>query len=132
MQKLRTIVLACPLTEEMKWRVPVYTSEQRNIVFLGAFKELCAEFVKGALLRDPNSILRKPGENTQSFRLVRFTNIQEIVKVEPVLKAYIQEALAVEKAGLKVKKKKPSDYTVPEDFRADWTRPPRSRQPSLR
>lgn len=121
LQKLRAIVLTCPLIEEIKWRVPVYTSEQRNIVFLGAFKESCAlSFVKGALLKDPRGILQKPGENTQSSRLVRFTNVQQIAALEPVLKRYIHEAIAVENAGLKVKKKKPSDYDMPEELQSKF------------
>jgi uncharacterized protein YdeI (YjbR/CyaY-like superfamily) len=117
LQKLRTIILDCPLTEEIKWRVPVYTSEQRNIVFLGAFKEYCAlSFVKGVLLKDPRRILRKPGENTQSSRLVRFTNVQQIDELEPVLKAYIRQAIEVEKAGLKVKLKKITEFKIPEEL----------------
>ena len=125
LQKLRAIVLACPLTEEIKWRVPVYTSEERNVVFLGAFKEYCAlSFIKGALLKDPRGILKKPGENTQSSRLVRFTNVQQIVELEPVLKRYIHEAIAVEKAGLNVKKKKPSDYDIPEALQSTFDQLP--------
>jgi uncharacterized protein YdeI (YjbR/CyaY-like superfamily) len=119
LQKLRTIVLDCPLAEEIKWRVPCYTSERRNIVFLGAFKEYCAlSFVKGVLLKDPHRMLKKPGENTQSSRLVRFTDVQQIVELEPVLKAYIREAIEVEKAGLKVKLKKIAEFKVPEEFQS--------------
>jgi uncharacterized protein YdeI (YjbR/CyaY-like superfamily) len=117
LQKLRTIILDRQLTEEVKWRVPCFTSEKRNIVFLGAFKESCAlSFVKGALLRDSKGILEKPGENTQSSRRIRFTNVREIVAVEPILKAYIDEAIEVEKAGLKVQLKKITEFDFPEEL----------------
>jgi uncharacterized protein YdeI (YjbR/CyaY-like superfamily) len=117
LQKLRTVILDCPLTEEVKWRVPVYTFGDKNIVIVGAFKESCMlSFVKGALLKDAKGILQKPGENSQAVRVVRFTQVQEIVELEPVLKAYIQEAIEVEKAGLKVPLKKISEFTVPEEL----------------
>jgi uncharacterized protein YdeI (YjbR/CyaY-like superfamily) len=119
LQKLRKIILTCPLTEEVKWRVPFYTQDDRNIVFLGSFKEYCAlSFVKGVLLKDPKGILQAPGENTQAGRLIRFTNVQQIAELEPVLKAYILEAIEVEKAGLQVSMKKTSDYAVPEELQA--------------
>ncbi len=117
LQKLRTIVLDCGLTEEVKWRVPVYTSEGRNIVFLGAFKESCVlSFVKGVLLNDAQGILTKPGEETQAARVIRFTQVRAIEEMEAVLKAYIREALAVEKAGLKVPLKKITERKVPEEL----------------
>jgi uncharacterized protein YdeI (YjbR/CyaY-like superfamily) len=117
LEKLRRIILDCQLTEEVKWRVPCYTINNRNVVILGAFKEYCAlSFVKGALLKDVHGVLRKPGENTQSARLIRFTHIREIVEMEPILKAYIHEAIAVEKAGLKVKLKKITEHKVPEEL----------------
>src|SRR4051812_8142075 len=111
LQELRRIILDRGLSEQIKWRVPVYTAEgDRNIVFLGAFKESAVlSFVKGALLKDPEKILSKPGENTQSARVIRFTDAAAIIELEPVLKAYIDEAIAVEKAGLKVKLKKPGE-----------------------
>jgi uncharacterized protein YdeI (YjbR/CyaY-like superfamily) len=119
LQKLRMIVLDCPLTEEVKWRVPCYTFQERNVVFLGAFKESCAlSFVKGALLKDAKGILQKPGENTQSARVIRFTNVREIDELTPVLKAYINEAIKVEKSGLKVTFKKTSEFKIPEEFQA--------------
>ena len=118
LQKLRAIILECPLTEEVKWRVPVYTWEDRNVVILGSFKDSCVlSFVKGALLKDDGGILTKPGENTQAARVIRFTNVGEIVAVESLLKAYILEAVDVEKAGLKVAFKKTSEFAMPEELR---------------
>jgi len=116
--ELRRIILDRGLSEEIKWRVPVYTSEgDRNVVFLGAFKESAVlSFVKGALLRDPEKILLKPGENTQSARVIRFTDAAQIIELEPVLKVYIDEAIGVEKAGLKVKFKKPGEHRIPPEF----------------
>ena len=117
LKELRRIILDCPLTEEVKWRVPCYTHEGHNVVFLGAFKESCVlSFVKGALLKDRKHILVKPGENTQSARAIRFTSVQEIAKLEPTLKAYIREAIEAETAGLKVKFKKITEHEVPEEL----------------
>src|SRR6188508_2351855 len=97
---LRTIALDCGLTEELKWGVPCYTFQKSNIVLIHDFKEYCALlFVKGALLKDPNGILIQQTENVQAARQVRFTNVQEIMETAPILKAYIQEAMEVEKAG---------------------------------
>ena len=116
MEKLRTIILDCGLTEELKWGAPCYTFQKSNIVIIQGFKEYCAlMFFKGALLNDPNGILIKPGENTQAGRQIRFTNVREIVEMEPILKAYIYEAIEVEKAGLKVDFKKNTE-TIPEEF----------------
>jgi uncharacterized protein YdeI (YjbR/CyaY-like superfamily) len=115
MKKLRTIILACGLTEEFKWGKPGYTFQKSNIVIIQGFKEYCALlFVKGALLNDPNGILIKPGENTQAGRQIRFTNAQEIVEMETILKAYIYEAIEVEKAGMKVEKT--TELIIPEEF----------------
>jgi uncharacterized protein YdeI (YjbR/CyaY-like superfamily) len=117
MGKLRTILLDLPLSEELKWGVPCYTLGKRNIVLMHEFKEYCALlFVKGALLKDAKRILIQQTVNVQAGRQVRFTNIREIVKLETVLKAYIQEAIEVEKAGLKVNYKKASEFTLPEEF----------------
>ena len=116
-EKLRTIVLDCGLIEELKWGCPCYTFEKRNIVLIHGFKEYCALlFFKGALLNDANGILIQQTKNVQSARQVRFTNLQEIVKMEPILKAYIYEAIEVERAGLKVKLKKTSDFKIPGEF----------------
>ena len=114
---LRTIILDCRLTEELKWGCPCYTFETKNIVLIHGFKEYCALlFFKGALLSDTNGILIQQTENVQVPRQVRFTNVKEIVKMAPILKAYIYEAIEVEQAGLKVKLKKTSEFKIPEEF----------------
>jgi uncharacterized protein YdeI (YjbR/CyaY-like superfamily) len=116
-EKLRIIVLDCPLTEELKWGVPCYSFQKRNILFMHGFKEYCALlFFKGALLKDPKGILIRQTENVQAARQIRFTNLREIVEMEPLLKAYISEAIEVEKAGLKVNYKKTADFRIPEEF----------------
>lgn len=113
---LRAIVLDTPLTEEWKWRAPCYTFQKKNVALIGAFKDNCVlSFFKGALLKDDLDILTKPGENTQAARVVRFTSLQEIIELEPVLKAYIAEAIKVEKAGLKVDVKKEAE-PIPAEF----------------
>ena len=115
--KLRTLVLDCGLTEELKWGCPCYTFEKRNIVLIHGFKEYCALlFIKGALLKDAKGILVQQTENVQSARQIRFTNAREITKLKPIVKAYIKEAIEVEKAGLQVKLKKTSDFKMPEEF----------------
>jgi uncharacterized protein YdeI (YjbR/CyaY-like superfamily) len=116
-EKLRTVILDCGLVEELKWGCPCYTFENANVVLIHGFKEYCAIlFFKGALLNNPNGILIQQTKNVQSARQVRFTNVKEIVKMERILKAYIYEAIEVEKAGLKVKLKKTSEYKIPEEF----------------
>ena len=116
-EKLRKIVLACGLTEELKWGCPCYTFDGSNIVLIHGFKEYCAFlFFKGALLNDPEGILIQQTKNVQSARQIRFTNVREIAKMEKSLKAYIYEAIEVERAGLKVKLKKTEDFTIPEEF----------------
>jgi uncharacterized protein YdeI (YjbR/CyaY-like superfamily) len=116
-ETLREIVLDSPLTEEVKWGQACYTSDARNVVLIHGFKEYCALlFFKGALLKDPKAILIQQTENVQSARQIRFTNVREIVAMKLILKAYIHEAIQVEKAGLKVKLKKTSDFKVPEEF----------------
>jgi len=115
--KLRTIILDCGLTEELKWGQPCYTLGKSNIVLIHGFKEYCALlFFKGALLSDTHGILIQQTENVQVPRQVRFTNVEEIIELEPVLKAYIYEAIEVETAGLKVELKKTSDFKVPAEF----------------
>ena len=117
-QKLRMIVLDCQLTEELKWGKPCYTFQKSNIVIIQGFKEYCALlFCKGALLKDANGILIQQTENVQAARQIRFTNVREIVEMEPILKAYIHEAFEVEKAGLEVNYKKTSDFIIPEEFK---------------
>ncbi|WP_421824910.1 YdeI/OmpD-associated family protein [Flagellimonas oceanensis] len=114
---LRRIVLDCGLDEELKWSVPCYTHNGHTLVMVVAFKESATlSFFKGALLRDEHGILMKPGKNSQASRVVRFTSVKEIAKLEDVLKAYIFEAIDVDKAGLKIKKKATSEYEMPEEF----------------
>lgn len=116
-EKLRTITLGCGLTEELKWGKPCYTFQDSNVVLMHGFKEYCALlFAKGALLKDAKGILIQQTENVQAARQIRFTNLQEIVKLEPALKAYIRESIEVEKAGLEVSYKKTSEYPIPEEF----------------
>jgi len=117
LEMLRTIILACGLIEELKWNVPVYTFQNKNIVGINGLKESCViAFFKGALLKDVNGILTKPGQHTQAGRWIKFSNVKEIIKLKAALKAYIKEAIEVEKAGLKVKLKKTLDFTMPEEF----------------
>lgn len=116
-EKLRAIVLDCGLTEELKWGQPCYTLEGSNIVLMHGFKEYCALlFMKGALLQDPNGILIQQTENVQAARQIRFTNVQQIIELEPILKSYILAAIDVEKAGLEVELKKTEDFPMPEEF----------------
>jgi len=117
LEKLRMIVLDCPLTEELKWGVPCYTFQKSNIVLIHVFKEYCALlFFKGALLNDANGILIQQTKNVQAARQIRFTNVREIVEMKTILKAYIYEAIEVEKAGLKVNFKKTLEYKIPEEL----------------
>jgi uncharacterized protein YdeI (YjbR/CyaY-like superfamily) len=114
---LRAIILDCGLTEEYKWMHPCYTIEGGNVVIIQGFKEYCALlFVKGALLKDPGGILIQQTENVQAARQVRFTNVQEISKLESTLKEYIREAADAEKAGLKVEYKQTTEFPTPEEF----------------
>jgi uncharacterized protein YdeI (YjbR/CyaY-like superfamily) len=116
-EKLRTICLDCGLTEELKWGCPCYTFENSNIVLIHGFKEYCALlFFKGALLNDPEGILIQQTQNVQSARQIRFINVKEIVKQAKILKAYVYEAIEVDRAGLKVKLKKTSDFKMPEEL----------------
>ncbi|MDR9745855.1 MULTISPECIES: YdeI/OmpD-associated family protein [Paenibacillus] len=116
-EKLREIVLSCDLTEDFKWMHPCYTLENKNIVIIHGFKEYCALlFHKGALLKDEQGILIQQTENVQAARQIRFTNLQQIVDMETILKEYILEAIEIEKAGLKVALKKNTEYAVPEEF----------------
>ncbi len=116
-EKLRTIVLDCDLNEELKWGNPCYSFEGKNIVLIHGFKEYCALlFFKGALLKDPKKILITQTENVQASRQIRFTDFREIAAMESTLKAYIREAIEVEKAGLKVNFRKTTEFAVPEEF----------------
>lgn len=122
-RQLRTIVLDCHLTEELKWGCPCYMFENSNIVLIHVFKDYCALlFFKGALLKDPRGILIQQTENVQSARQIRFTDVQEIKKLAPALKDYIYEAVEVEEAGLKVPLKTTADFAVPEEFQSQLDR----------
>lgn len=114
---LREIVLECGLTEELKWGVPCYTFEGNNVLIIGAFKEFCSlSFFKGVLLKDANGILSKQGENSQAGRIIKFTEVQQIIEKEAILKSYIYEAVEIEKAGLKVEYKDVSEYKIPAEL----------------
>lgn len=114
---LRKLVLGCKLTEELKWGCPCYTSQQRNIVLIHGFKNYCALlFMQGALLKDAKGLLIQQTENVQSARQIRFTNIQEILKSKTTITTFIKDAIALDKAGLKVEMKKTAEYKIPEEF----------------
>ena len=116
-QKLRTIILDCGLTEELRWGKPCYTFQKSNIVLIHGFRDYCALlFFKGALLKDAKGILIQQTSNVQAARQIRLTNVREIVKLQPILKAYIKEAIEVEKAGLEVSYRKTSEFEMPEEF----------------
>ena len=117
-EKLRQIVLDCGLTEDFKWMHPCYTLDgKKNIVLIHGFKEYCALlFHKGALLKDPHGILIQQTENVQAARQIRFTNIDQIIELEDVLKEYILQAIEVEKSGMEIEFKKTTEYTIPEEF----------------
>jgi len=117
LEQLRRIILDCMLTEELKWGTPCYTFQNSNIVLIHVFKEYCAVlFFKGALLNDANGMLVQQSKNTQATRQMRFINVKEILQVESVLKAYVYEAIDIEKVGLKVKFKPASEFAVAEEF----------------
>jgi uncharacterized protein YdeI (YjbR/CyaY-like superfamily) len=117
LEQLRVIILDCGLTEELKWGCPCYTFQQNNIVLIHEFKEYCAMlFMKGALLNDSDGILIQQTENMQAARQIRFTNLQEIIDRQAILKTYIYEAIEVEKAGLKVELKKTTEFALPDEF----------------
>ncbi|MEO6523253.1 MAG: DUF1801 domain-containing protein [Mucilaginibacter sp.] len=117
LKRLRTIALDCGLNEELKWGCPCYTLGKSNIVLIHDFKEYCAVlFFKGALLNNTHGILIQQTENVQAARQIRFTNIEQIAELSPILKAYIYEAIEVEKAGLKVALKKPAEFAIAEEF----------------
>ena len=118
-KKLRAIILDCGLTEELKWGQPCYTYEKTNIVLIHGFKEYCALlFFKGALLNDTEGILIQQTKNVQAARQIRFTNVRQVVKMKPILKAYINEAIEVEKAGLKVNFRKTAEFGMAEEFQS--------------
>ncbi|MDB6056170.1 MAG: hypothetical protein JWO95_14 [Verrucomicrobiales bacterium] len=115
-ERLRKISLDCGLTEELKWGKPCYSFQESNVVIIQGFKESCALlFCKGSLLKDPKSLLEKPGKYTQGARRIRFTNVEQIVKLESTLKAFIKEAIQAEKSGLQVVYKK-NPEPIPEEL----------------
>jgi uncharacterized protein YdeI (YjbR/CyaY-like superfamily) len=116
-EQLRLLLLDCGLTEEFKWRTPCYTFQGNNVVLIGSFKEFCTlSFFKGTLLQDSNGLLNKPGENSQAMRFFKFTNLQEITEQQSIIKAYIYEAIEIEKAGLKVIFKSNTDLELVEEL----------------
>jgi uncharacterized protein YdeI (YjbR/CyaY-like superfamily) len=122
---LRAIILKTPLTEELKWGKPCYTFQESNIVIIQGFKEYCALlFCKGALLKDARHLLIQPGENTQAARQLRFTSVAEILKHKAVIKAYIEEAIKAEKAGLEVTYKTTAEFAIPAELQKRWTETP--------
>lgn len=122
---LRTIALGCGLTEELKWGQPCYTLEKTNIVLMHGFKDYCALlFFKGALLKDPKGVLIQQTENVQAGRQIRFSSVEQIVKMKATIKAYIKEAIAVEKSGAKVPMKKTKEFPMPDEFKHALTEIP--------
>ncbi|WP_026727535.1 YdeI/OmpD-associated family protein [Flavobacterium denitrificans] len=129
LEQMRTIALECELTEELKWGNPCYMYQNNNVVLIHAFKDYCAFlFFKGALLDDTDGILIQQSENVQAARHIRFTNLQEIIDLKPILKAHIYEAIEIEKAGLKVILKKTSDFPVSEEFQKKLDENPELKQ----
>lgn len=117
LSELRRIILDCMLTEELKWGAPCYTFQKANVVLIHGFKEYCAiSFFKGTLLSDSEQLLATPGGNSQAGRQLRFRSIDEIRKIEPIIKAYLFEAVEVEKAGLQVTFKGTQEYEKPEEL----------------
>jgi uncharacterized protein YdeI (YjbR/CyaY-like superfamily) len=124
-ERLRMIILDCGLIEELKWGYPCYIYQNKNVVLIHGFKEYCALlFFKGVLLSDPNDILIRQTRNVHSARQIRFTSVKEIVKMEKVLKAYVFEAIEVERAGLKVRLKKTADFKIPAEFQKQLDKTP--------
>jgi uncharacterized protein YdeI (YjbR/CyaY-like superfamily) len=123
---LRSIALECPVTEELKWGCPCYTTEGKNIVLIHGFKEYCALlFFKGAVMKDPKKILIVQSENTQATRQIRFTNIKEIEQLKTTIKNYIKEAIELEKSGVKVEFKKTAEYKMVEEFEQELKKNPK-------
>lgn len=124
--KLRAVILECGLAEELKWGIPVYTFQNKNIVGINGLKNFCAlAFFKGVLLKDSKRILARPGQHTQAARWVKFTSLQEIAGKTATLKSYIRDAIEIEKAGVKIKLKKTPDFKVPEEFQTKLAEAPK-------
>jgi len=125
-EKLREIILGCGLTEELKWGVPCYTFQNKNVVLIHGFKEYCAIlFIKGALLHDAKGILIRQTEHVQAGRHVRFTNVHDITAISSILKSYIEEAIEVERAGLKVSLKKTKEFPVADELKMKFKELPK-------
>jgi uncharacterized protein YdeI (YjbR/CyaY-like superfamily) len=116
-EKLRAILLGSGLTEDLKWGQPCYALDDKNVALIHGFKEYCAIlFMKGALLKDPKGVLIQQTKNVQSARQIRFTSVQEVTKLAKTVETYVREAIEVERAGLKVQRKKTEDFELPEEF----------------
>lgn len=114
---LRSILMNFPLEEELKWGSPCYMFEKNNVIIIHGFKEYFGlMFFKGALMKDPQGLLVKPGENTQAGRQMRFKSMEELVQKEDFIKEYVLEAIELEKSGAKVILKKPSEFSIPTEF----------------
>ena len=121
LQALRQIALNSGLTEELKWKQPCYTFEGKNIIIVSAFKESCIiNFMKGALLNDPSKILEMPGENSNSSRFIRFTNLERIIDLADIIQKYIKEAIEIEKSGQKIISKKVEEYQIPDELTKEF------------
>jgi uncharacterized protein YdeI (YjbR/CyaY-like superfamily) len=117
LKQLRAILLDSELTEDFKWSEPCYTFQEKNVIVLGPMKDSCAfAFFKGALLKDPHGVLTRPGQHSQSTRWIKFTSVREITEMKSILKAYIREAIQIQRSGLKVKLKKTSDLKIPQEL----------------
>lgn len=117
LELLRSILLKSGLTEQLKWKMPCYTIDGRNVVLLAALKDHASiSFFKGALLKDPHGILSKPGENCQAARVIRFTSASEVKRLTPIIKATVQEAIEVERAGAKVDFKAKHELVLPAEL----------------
>ncbi len=118
-EQLRDILIDCGLAEDLKWGKPCYAYNKSNIAIIQGFKEYFALlFFKGVLLKDPKGVLVRTGENTHVGRQLRFANVREIAKMKPIIKAYVNEAIAIEKVGLKVERKANQAPALPEEFKA--------------
>jgi uncharacterized protein YdeI (YjbR/CyaY-like superfamily) len=116
-EKLREILLGSGLTEDLKWGQPCYALDGKNVVLMHGFKEYCAIlFHKGALLKDPKGVLIQQTKNVQAARQIRFSSVREVSKLAKTVKAYVREAIEVERAGLKVPFKKTEDFELPEEL----------------
>ena len=126
--KLRAIALDCDLSEELKWGKPCFTHQKKNVAIIIPLKDACAlSFFKGALLADPEHVLQKIGENSQSGRWIKFTSLKEITAIQSLLRSYFREAIEIEKSGRKVNLKKESDYPVPEELQTKLDATPKLR-----